>query len=138
MVPRAVYPAGIATMTRRRLVLLALPVALVLLGTGAWIVWPRQPRTAITPENAAKIQKSMTLAEVEAILDGPARDETHGVGYFRIPPLCDLGVERREWIGPDCSIRVVLLDNQVFHLMEDETYYSAESALQRIRRWLHL
>jgi hypothetical protein len=64
-------------MTRRtRRLLIGLPVALVVLGVViAWLFWPR---TAITRENAARIQMGMTLAEVEAILGGPARDDSSG------------------------------------------------------------
>jgi hypothetical protein len=62
-----------ATMTRRRLLVFSLIATLVGLGVGAWALWPQ--RTAITRENAAKIQKGMTLAEVEAILGGTARHE---------------------------------------------------------------
>jgi hypothetical protein len=63
-------------MTRRtRRLLIALPVALALSLAVAWLVWPR---TAITRENAEKIQEGMTLAEVETILGGPPRDETTG------------------------------------------------------------
>jgi hypothetical protein len=60
---------------RRRHLLLAMPATLVTLAVGAWLFWPR---TAITPENAARIQPGMTLAEVEVILGGPARDESTG------------------------------------------------------------
>jgi hypothetical protein len=56
----------------RRLVLV-LVAGIALLAFGVWLLWPR---TAITRENAAKILPGMTLAEVEAILGGPARDET--------------------------------------------------------------
>ena len=59
--------------TRRRLLL---PSLLACLATLAVVLWPR---TAITPENAAKIQAGMTLTEVEALLGGPARDEGMGV-----------------------------------------------------------
>src|SRR5437868_999234 len=62
-------------MTRRRLLLLALPVALVLLGVGAWVLWPR---TAITVENGDRIREGMTRAEVESILGGPERIEATG------------------------------------------------------------
>jgi hypothetical protein len=62
-------------MTRRRLLLFGLLAALLVLGAGAWVVWPRM---AITPENAAKIKQGMTLAEVESILGGAARDESTG------------------------------------------------------------
>jgi hypothetical protein len=58
--------------TRRALLLgLAAAVALV----AAWLLWPR---TAITRENGAKIREGMALAEVEAILGGPARNEAGG------------------------------------------------------------
>src|SRR6516162_7726428 len=63
------------TMNMRRLLLLCLPVSLAALGLAAWLLWPR---TAITPENAEKVQRGMTLAEVEAILGGPARDDATG------------------------------------------------------------
>jgi hypothetical protein len=62
-------------MTRRLRLLLGVPVAVVVLGVGAWLLLPR---TAITRENAAKIQVGMTLAEVEAILGGPAREDFVG------------------------------------------------------------
>jgi hypothetical protein len=35
----------------------------------------RPPQTAITRDNAAKVTKWMTVAQVEAILGGPSRDE---------------------------------------------------------------
>jgi hypothetical protein len=64
-------------MTRRarRMLLFGLPAAVVAVAVSAWLLWPR---TAITRENADKIRMGMTLAEVEAILGGPARDESTG------------------------------------------------------------
>jgi hypothetical protein len=59
----------------RRLLLLALTAATAAGLLAAWWLWPR---TAITPENFERVQIGMTLAEVEAILGGPARDETTG------------------------------------------------------------
>jgi hypothetical protein len=58
-------------MSRRRLLLSGVPVAVVL-GVGGWLLLPS---TAITEENAAKIKQGMTLVEVEAILGGPGRNE---------------------------------------------------------------
>src|SRR6266566_3187740 len=58
--------------TRRRLFLFGLLVALLVVGAGVWLLWPR---TAITRENAAKIEVGMTLGEVEAILGGPPRND---------------------------------------------------------------
>ena len=57
--------------TRRRLMLFGLLAGLLALGAGGWLLWPRT--SAITRENAAKIKAGMSLAEVEAILGGPAR-----------------------------------------------------------------
>jgi hypothetical protein len=59
----------------RRLLLFGLPAALLASAIAAALLWPR---TAITRENAARIQVGMTLAEVESILGGPVRDETTG------------------------------------------------------------
>jgi hypothetical protein len=54
--------------SRRRLLVLAVAGAAVALAVGAWWVWPR---SAITPENAARIQPGMTVEELEAILGCP-------------------------------------------------------------------
>ena len=62
-------------MTRRRLLLFGVPLALVAIGVSGWLLYPT---TAITRENAAKIQDGMTRRQVEAILGGPPRDETTG------------------------------------------------------------
>jgi hypothetical protein len=58
----------------RHLLSLSLPV-LVALAAAAWLLWPR---TAITRENFDRIEVGMTLAEVEAILGGPPREEATG------------------------------------------------------------
>jgi hypothetical protein len=63
--------------SRRRL-LVALVAGMLALGVSAWQLWPR---SAITRENAVKIHVGMTLAEAEAILGGPARDESTGPCY---------------------------------------------------------
>jgi hypothetical protein len=74
-------------MTRKRWALLLMLVACV--GVfGAWLLWPR---TAITRQNADKIQVGMTLAEVEAILGGPSRNEANG-------PLLADGDEDESWV----------------------------------------
>jgi hypothetical protein len=56
-------------MTRRRLLLFGLPIALVVLGVALWLLWPRS--SAITPENYERIQGGMTFEQVQAILGGP-------------------------------------------------------------------
>lgn len=63
-------------MPRRRLTLVAVFALLVLVGIGAWLLWP--PSTMITRANADSIRAGMTIAEVEEILGGPPRDESTG------------------------------------------------------------
>src|SRR5436305_330604 len=70
-------------MTRRRLLLLSLAAIAVVLMV-AWLLWPR---TGITRENARRIELGMTLAEVEAILGGPARDESSGPLTHDLGPI---------------------------------------------------
>jgi hypothetical protein len=60
---------------RRRYLLLAMVAVAVVLAVGSWLL---SPRTAITPENAAKIKKGMTLVDVKSILGGSERDESTG------------------------------------------------------------
>src|SRR4051812_17856015 len=56
--------------------MLAVLAAIALVGVGGCLAaWIREPTTAITGTNAARIQPGMTLADVEAILGGPPRDE---------------------------------------------------------------
>jgi hypothetical protein len=108
-------------MTCRRLLVLGLPAGLVALAVAAWLLWPR---TAITRENAAKIQPGMTLAEVEAFLGGPARDESTGpltddddvddepAGFpvVLFAPSCDgemiAAHDRHFWISDSVVVRV--------------------------------
>jgi hypothetical protein len=71
----------IGTMTRRVLLMFGL-LSIAALGlAGFWLLWPS---SAINRENAAKIRDGMSLAEVEAILGGPARDDSTG------PVMADL------------------------------------------------
>jgi hypothetical protein len=73
---------------RTRLLLFGLPAALVGALLVAWLLWPR---TAITRENAARIELGMTVAEVEAFLGGPARDDVIPRGLM--PDLSDDAAE---------------------------------------------
>jgi hypothetical protein len=79
---------------RRRLLLVALSAALLMLGAGAVVLWPRP--SAIVQENAAKIQKGMTLAEVEELLGGPARNESGLPDNF----INDAFVNGEEYLSP--------------------------------------
>jgi hypothetical protein len=112
--------------TRRRLFLLALCVAVVLLGVGIWLLWPRWPHTAISQENVNRINVGMTLAEVEQILGGPARDERRERALYVVPsktiqPRGDC----HEWIGQDCGVIGEVIPIEA-------------SMLDRFRRWLRL
>jgi hypothetical protein len=64
---------------RKRLVGVVVLVSLGALGLTVWLHWPR---TAINERSAGKLKNwiaiDMTLAEVEAFLGGPARDESTG------------------------------------------------------------
>ncbi len=64
-------------MGHRRLLLLGLAAVLAVLGVAVsvWLL----PRSAINRENYRKIRDGMSLAQVEAILGGPERDESIGV-----------------------------------------------------------
>lgn len=64
-------------MPHRRILIGILLLSLVLLA-GYGLLWWRfvPPASAINRANAMKITPGMTLAEVEAILGGPARDES--------------------------------------------------------------
>ncbi len=126
---------------RRRLLVFGLLASLLVLGVRGWVLWPRMA-TAITRESAARIQENMTLAEVEALLGGPARDETTG-------PLEDLGmgdplgnrgvVVFRTWKSDLVSIWAGFdEDNRVTGRIIVYTRRAPENLLDMFRRWLRL
>jgi hypothetical protein len=78
--------------TRRRLLLLGLLTGLLALGASVWLLWPRQ---MINQVNADKIQKGMTLADVEKIFDGSARDESSGTLAVILP---DGVMDQPDWV----------------------------------------
>jgi hypothetical protein len=130
-------------MTRRRLLLLGLLVSLIALGAGTWLFLPR---TAITRENAEKIQKGMKLAEVEAILGGPERDESTGRleqdGSDDDPArkYVDAVIGKRKNWRSDRVIIDVYMDAagrvQVCYRLKVRRMH--ESPVAVFRRWLHL
>ncbi len=135
---------------RRRVCWFAVPAALGVLAVGVWLLWPH---TAITRANAAKVQPGMTLAEVEAILGGPARDDTTG------PVVCE---EPPEFAPPDAQgrrYRITFVDMRpLLRWHSDEVQVrihfdddgrvtdchsflmrrAEETLLDRVRRWLGL
>jgi hypothetical protein len=144
-------------MTRRRLLLFGVSVAVVVLSVGVWVFWA-QPRTMITRENAARIQVGMTLGEVEAILGGPARNESSGqlkptgdsqTNDFRfLLALCS-GVPEATFHRADgmtqawtCNTLMVVvafdLDGRALNDGQCAVCPVPESPIDRLRRWLRL
>jgi hypothetical protein len=136
---------------RRRFLFLSLAAAVVALAIGVWLLWPR---TAITWENYERIQIGMTLAEVEVILGGPARDESTGplvpaspdvddsqvdlfpVSYnwrvlVRSRPMCWTSDRLMARVDFDDAGRVAGMDHLAVRRAD-------EGILDRLRRWLGL
>lgn len=88
----------------------------------------------------------MTRAEVEAILGGPARNDTGGRRW----PLCANSnvLKRRvgeppdqedgEWIGDEMAVVVSFNFGQVYDTRVGHVLPFEESLLGRFRRWLRL
>src|SRR5438270_777500 len=98
---------GMKRRPRRLFVVLGLLACGPLVAGVAWLLWPS---TAITQENAATIRERMTLAEVEAILGGPARDETTGpveVGFLAHKRYATaIPLHRHEWQSDEVLVAV--------------------------------
>ncbi|SRR5260370_6050871 len=144
-------------MTRRRLLLVVsagVLAASLALGAGAWLRWPR---TAITRENAAKIHIGMTLAEVEAILGGPPRDDVAAASVrydFNPDPrvsnrLADELEEKAfgpsdgfpptlEWRSGEAVVRAQFGDRRVIACAAFPVRPVAVSPIDRLRRWFRL
>jgi hypothetical protein len=140
-------------MTCRRVLFFALTIAALLLGVG-WLLWSR---TAITRDNAAKIREGMTVAEVEAVLGGPARQETsRKLELEPLPGEQDTHTRRAEWdsrysfckaddVQPlywcsDEVIIVILVDseNRVKRVDATSVRPASEPVIDRLRRLLRL
>jgi hypothetical protein len=124
-------------MTRRRVLLLGSVAAAAAL---ALAVWALSPSSAINAENAARITPGMTLAEVEAILGGPARDETDGERYVEYHEgLTEPIIPFRQWTGPSIGIIVVFsAEDGVVTQFSIGPTSAAANPLDRLRRWLGL
>ena len=133
--------------TRRRLLVIGLPFVLMVLGL--WMLWPRS--STITRENAGRIQKGMTLAEVEALLGGPARDDSTGpVVRDNDDPRRDPIVWPAHLFNPNSRLPVQWQSDEVTITVafnpEAQVTGSGflplrradESLLDKIRRWLRL
>jgi hypothetical protein len=104
-------------MIRHRRLLIALGLCACAVLTSAVVAWLLWPSTAITHENAARITTDMTLGEVEAILDGPARNESTG-------PLV------MEWDDPENQAAAWRQSELLL-----ESFLRAGAAGQPIRQW---
>jgi hypothetical protein len=84
-------------MPKRRLWAVAL-AGIVAAGVGVFGLWLYAGRTAITEANAVRIRPGMTLAEIEGILGGPARDESTGPLVAVLPPQDGISPRDHEFL----------------------------------------
>jgi hypothetical protein len=127
---------------RRQFLLLSAVLVALMLTIAAWDL--SEPWTAIRRENAVKIRRGMTLAELEELLGGPARNETGGeVGAVAVevwaPPDGTSGIVTTHWwhawryaVGAQVSV-----DGQVLAFWYGKPGTGVrDSSLQKRRRWL--
>ena len=102
-----------------------------IIGALAFAAWALQPRpSAINQWNASRIEKGMTLAQAEAILGGPPRQE--GERY----PCCLFGPRpAAEWGTPSLVVRVSL--DHDGHVRSVDQYHD-DGPLEFVRQWLGL
>jgi hypothetical protein len=106
------------TMWRRKLIAVVAGLAL-LVGAGAFVLWPRPDR--ITRENLGRIRDGMSLAEVEAILGPPGDHRTKPTTYHRHflePPrhadtmASEPDVDVKKWQGDTGDIEIVFSNGE--------------------------
>src|SRR5262245_24893379 len=129
-------------MSRRR-VLLGL-AALALLGAAASVTIPLLPTRRshnITEDGYEQIKEGMTLAEVEAIMGGPADNYTSGrydrkigiAGGAAYYPLDEENPARdAQWIGEERWVGVVIYRDRVLTKYWGEVYRVEITILDRI------
>ena len=128
---------------RRRFLFLFLAAIVVGMAVGVWAMWPRP--SAITRENASTVREGMTLADVEAILGGPARDESTGL----LAPDNRDGTSSTIWMWAQPPPRAWISDCVAVHVRFDNAGLAQavwciplrrieECTLDRLRRWLRL
>jgi len=115
-------------MSRRRLIILSIgAIAVVSIGLGILAVLPPQP--GVTKANFDRIEKGMTLADVEAILGSESMSHfDHGESG----PL----ISREIWHGVDRSSTRITFDDGI--VCEKQWRDSTETLTDKLRRWLHL
>jgi hypothetical protein len=139
-------------MTRRRRLLLLGLTTLTVLALCACLL---RPRTAITRENAERIRAGMTIAEVEALLGGPPRDDSTGPVVAEVDPEHGILEEKRltfytarwtperpnvivQWQSDEVNISVAFTaEGRVDGSGYLRLHRVQESPLDRLSRWLH-
>jgi hypothetical protein len=124
---------GAMTRLHRRLFVTVGLLACILVAGGAWLLWPR---TMITAENAAKIQPGMTVAEVEEILGGPARNEAPEVA--RVHRMLQSVSPDLEWTSEQVSVWVRLEGDGHVRACRAIPAPPAQGPIATLRRWLRL
>jgi len=137
--------------TKRKLVVLG-----VIMVTAAVIAYAvLSARSAINAENAAKIQVGMDLATVEALLGGPARDESTGrlttdetqndaegvfaVKMWRVYMSADMSQRAQYWSSDEFIVHVDFNElGLVVHVETLRVRRVAEWPWAKLRRWLRL
>jgi hypothetical protein len=115
-----------------------------LLGLGALIAYMcTETQTAIIPERTSKIVAGMKRGEVEAILGGPARDETGGSGkiYYNTADFQHILQQivpdsRERWVGRDWGVVVYFHQDRVLDVadgpvLREETFFERFPRIMR-------
>jgi hypothetical protein len=136
-------------MNRRRFLCFALAAVLAGLPIMGWLLW--SPQTAINREHAALIQVGMTLAEVEAILGGPPRDDGVGLIVYQRPDGTEGSAspselsdsldlpDEKHWLSDEIHVEITLDDaGRVADVTVEAVQRAREGPIDRLRRWLGL
>lgn len=124
----------------RRLLQFGLIVA-ALVAVCLLTAWLLQPWTAITQENAAKITEGMTLADVEEILGGPARNESGMPDNFINDAFVMRGVQpftEKRWASSGRIVIVHFDDSWRVTRHTTGDFAVDRSLFDKIRRWFRV
>jgi hypothetical protein len=132
---------------RRRTLLVVLAALAVVVAVAVVVLWPQQDR--IKRENYERIQRGMSLAEVEAILGPPGDCRTRPTIYvphiFAPPRLADRlasepDVDIKKWEGDSGDIEVVFRDGETkaaFYATDPLNQGPIANLLWRLKRQWH-
>ncbi len=136
---------------KRPVLLLVLLAVLLLVGSGAWLLWPRTPGHRINRESLRQIHFGMTEPEIEAVLGVPPGDYGRGrptrdivraraIDEMHNPLLTTFSPEwsKAEWLDDDFGI-IAILDGQDKCICVCElNVYRPRSFVQKLRSLLGL